>query len=76
MSAHLSLKQISKDLLVLSAIISLVVALIGILILYIQSHDANLLYMGLIIAFIIVFGVVARYRFILDYIKTLFERWK
>jgi hypothetical protein len=72
----MSVKQAYKDLLTLSAIIGLPLILIVVIYQYFQTNDDKLLYLGIAIVLISVFGVIAVYRYVLDYVKTLFERWK
>jgi hypothetical protein len=72
----MSIRQAYKDLLTLSVIIGLPVILIVVFYQYFQTNDEKLLYLGIAIVLISVFGVIARYRYVLDYVKTLFESWR
>ncbi len=72
----MSLKGAYRDLLTLSLIISIPIILIITFYLYFTSYDTNFLYIGLAVAMFLVLGAIASYRFTLDYVKTLFEKWK
>jgi hypothetical protein len=43
---------------------------------YFQTSDVRLLYLGLTVIVISVFGVIARYFYVIDYIWTLLKSWK
>jgi hypothetical protein len=72
----MSLRQAYKDYLTLFASFGLIIMLILVFYQYLQTNDEKMLYFGLAIVLLAVFGVIARYRFVLDYVKTLFESWK
>jgi hypothetical protein len=69
----MSLKQMYKDVLTLGAIIGLIIIIIGVFYQYFTAHDTYLLYIGIIITLLMILGTLARYGFVIDYVKTLFE---
>jgi hypothetical protein len=72
----LSLERAYKDYLILGLIIFIPALLIGIFYRYFTTHDVRLLYLGVIVLVIMLFGVLARYRFFVDYVLTLLRKWR
>jgi hypothetical protein len=70
----MSVKGFIKDYMILSVMVSLIIGSIMTLYQYFTTHDEISLYMGLVFIFLIVFGAIARYSFLLDYVWTLLKR--
>jgi hypothetical protein len=71
-----SVKGFLKDLAILSAIIWVIFFSGFMLYLYFTTDDPELLYLGVFLLFIGVFGALARYRYIIDYVWTLLRKWR
>ena len=72
----MSLERAYKDYLILSLIVAIPLVLIGIFYRYFTTHDVRLLYLGIIVLVILLFGALARYRFFVDYVLTLLRKWR
>jgi hypothetical protein len=72
----MSVKGFYRDIILLSVMVSLIIGSIITFYYYFTTHDETSLYMGLVFIFVIVFGAIARYRFLIDYVGTLFKRWR
>ncbi len=72
----MSVKGLVKDLMILSIIISLITFTAYTLYAYFTTLDVKYLYLGLLLGVLTLFGALARYRWLFDYIKTLFDKWR
>ncbi len=70
----MSVKGIYRDMLILSTLVFLIVLSVFILYNYFLTYDLKFLYIGLFLIFATVFGALARYRFVIDYLWTLLKR--
>ena len=71
----MSIKGFLKDLTILNALVSLFFVSGIILYYYFTTYDPKFLVIDLFLAFIGVFGALARYRFLVDYVWTLLKKW-
>ena len=72
----MSIRQAYKDYLTITTIFGVAVLLVILFRQYFQTSDVRLLYLGLTVIVISVFGVIARYFYVIDYIWTLLKSWK
>ena len=72
----MSVKGFTRDLMFLSVIISLIIVSGFTLYNYFTTYDTNFLIWGLIAVILTVFSAISRYRFLIDYVWTLFKRWR
>ena len=72
----MSVKGAYRDWLTLGLAIGIPIALIMTVWSYLTTHDERTLYFGIVAIAFMVFGVIARYRFVVDYIWTLFKKWR
>ena len=72
----MSIKGLAKDLLTLGLLIFIPIILVASIYFYFTTNDATYLYLGMVIAVIMVLGAIARYRYFADYVLTLIRKWK
>ena len=72
----MSIRQAYKDYLTLGAIFVIVIVLVQAFYHYFLTNDIKMLYIGVGMILVIVFGTIARYRFVVDYIWTLLKSWR
>jgi hypothetical protein len=72
----MSVKQAYKDFLTLTTILGLIVVLAVVFYEYFQTNNVRMLYLGIVIVLLIALGTIARYRYVVDYIWTLFKKWR
>ena len=72
----MSVKGAYRDWLTLGLAIAIPVTLIMTVVSYLNNNDENVLYVGIGIVVLMIFGAIARYRFFVDYIGTLFKKWR
>lgn len=72
----MSVKGFLKDSMILSVIIFVIFISGVMLYLYFTTHDPELLYLGVCLLFIGIFGALARYRYIVGYVWTLLKKWR
>ena len=72
----MSLKGLVRDLLTLGLLIFIPVILVASFYFYFTTNDATYLYLGIVIAVILVLGAIARYRYFADFVLTLIKKWK
>jgi hypothetical protein len=72
----MSVKGFYRDLILLSVTIGSIIGLIITLYYYFTTYDETSLYLGLGFLLLMAFGAFARYRFVIDYVWTLWKRWR
>ena len=72
----MSIKQAYKDYFTIIAMFGICIVIIGTFYQYLLTSDVKMLYIGVGAILIIVFGTIARYRFVVDYIWTLLKSWR
>ena len=65
-----------RDIILLSVFLSLIFVSVVTLYQYYTTGDETSLYLGFALVGLIVFVAFARYRFVVDYIGTLWKKWK
>ena len=72
----MSIKQAYKDYLTLSAHGGATLMIIVFFRSYLQTNDLKMLYFGIALLIVSLFGVIARYFYVVDYIWTLLKSWR
>lgn len=72
----MSVKQVIKDFILLGALSGSIIVLVFVLYQFFQTGDVKMLYFGCFVVLFIVLGALARYRYVTDYIWTLFKSWR
>lgn len=71
----MSVKGFLRDLTTLTVIVGSIIFSGFTLYSYFTTHDTTLLYVGLVLIFVAVFGALARYVYIVDVVWALLKKW-
>lgn len=72
----MSLKGVYKDFMLLALLVGIPTLAGVIFYQYLTTNQTEYLYLGVAVIFFMILGVIARYFFLFDYVKTLFDKWR
>ncbi len=72
----MSLSGAYKDFMLLGLMVGIPILAVIVFYQYLTTNQTEYFYMGIAIIFFMVLGVTARYFFLFDYVKTLFDKWR
>jgi uncharacterized membrane protein len=72
----MSLSGAHKDFMLLALIVGLPILAAVVFYQYLTTNQTEYFYLGVATIFFMILGVIARYFFLFDYVKTLFDKWR